>query len=427
MKTLVNLIFAALVAAATTAYSDPAQPEATQRPPGERIAEAAAAGRQILEFDGEKFGGPAWATLVAAGSAAQFFLLGEEHGIAENPKFAGALFAELTSAGYSRFMIEVSPPMARALDAAARGGVAGLRSMYATPGSEPAFYGMAEEAAMLAQVRAAVDDPAPVFWGADYEVGGDRLLIETLGKKSKPPAAEQALAALKAASVASWAQYAATRNPQFIFSFSGDPALVRSVRDAWPEQDAETLSILDTLEQTLVINRLWVDGQGFASNEARSAFLRRNFVTAWNDEKAAGRAPRVFAKFGVSHLVRGRNNSEVFDLGTLMPEAAALEGKSAFHLLVLPGVGAATAVFNPSTWSYDPAPPKDGYMQWLEPLLGAADPDAFTLIDLRPLRPLLGRWREGIHPELMRVVHGFDALLVMSGSTPSTNLRDAPQ
>jgi hypothetical protein len=66
-------------------------------------------------------------------------------------------------------------------------------------------------------------------------------------------------------------------------------------------------------------------------------------------------------------------------------------------------------------------------MEGLEPILGAADPDAFTLIDLRPLRPLLGRWREDTHPELMRVVHGFDALLVLSGSTSSTNLRQPPQ
>jgi hypothetical protein len=75
----------------------------------------------------------------------------------------------------------------------------------------------------------------------------------------------------------------------------------------------------------------------------------------------------------------------------------------------------------------NPAPPKDDYMQGLEPILAAAHPDAFTLIDLRPLRPLLGRWREGTDPELMRVVHGFDAVLVLSGSTPSSNLPKAPQ
>ena len=422
----ISVLAVAMLGAALGLTGVQAQADETQRPLTERVAEAAAAHRQLLEFSGEGFSGPAWETLVAEGKAAQFFLLGEEHGIAENPRLAGELFEALAPTGYSRFMIEVSPPMARALDAAARNGVDGLRNLYATPGSEPAFFGMAEEAAMLARVRAAVNDPAPVLWGADYEVGGDRLLIATLGKQPKPQAAEEALAALKAASDASWAQYEETRNPQFIFSFSGDPALVASLREAWPGHDAEISSILDTLEQTFAINRLWINGEGFASNERRSDFLRRNFIAQWNAEKAAGRVPKIFAKFGASHLVRGRNNSEVYDLGTLIPEVAALEGKRAFHLLVLPGVGASTAVFNPSTWSYDPAPPKDGYMQGLEPLLVAADSETFTLIDLRPLRPLLGRWREDTHPELMRVVHGFDALLVMSGSTPSTNLRDGP-
>ena len=426
----VQLIFAALAAALVAtgapARSDPAQASPPERPLAERITAAAAENRQRLEFDGVGFSGPAWASLVAEGKAAQFFLLGEEHGIAENPKLAGALFTALVPAGYARFMIEVSPPMAGALDAAARDGVAGLQQLFASPGYEPAFYGMAEEAALLAQVRAAIPGDVPVLWGTDYEVGGDRLLIDRLEGKTRPQTADAPLAALRAASDAAWAQYQETRNPQFIFSFSGDPALARAVRDAWPERDAETSAILDTLEETFAINRLWVDGKGFASNERRTAFLRRNFIDQWQAEKAAGRLPRVFAKLGASHLVRGRNFSEVYDLGALMAEAAALEGQHAFHLLVLPGVGRPTAVLNPSTWSYDPAPPKDDYMQGLEPILAAAHPDAFTLIDLRPLRPLLGRWREGTDPELMRVVHGFDALLVMSGSTPSTKLSDAP-
>ena len=71
----------------------------------------------------------------------------------------------------------------------------------------------------------------------------------------------------KWAATASWAQYQETRNPQFIFSFAGDPALARSLRDAWPGRDVEYSAILDTLEETLAINRLWVEGQGSASNE----------------------------------------------------------------------------------------------------------------------------------------------------------------
>jgi hypothetical protein len=416
------LAVAALFAAAPGVR---AQSDSMDVPLADRIA-AAAQNRQRLEYDGKTFSGPAWRTLVAEGEKAQFFLLGEEHGIAENPKLAGALFAALAPSGYSRFMIEVSPPMATALDEAARGGVAGLRKMYATPGSEPAFYGMAEEAGMLADVVKTARSKDVVLWGVDYEVGGDRLLISELKQKSKPHAAERALAALKSASDASWAQYDRTHNPQFIYSFAGEPELVRTLRAAWPGRDAATSKILATLEETFEINRLWVSGKGYASNGRRSAFMRSNFIDHWKAEKASRRTPKVFAKFGASHLVRGRNNSEVFDLGSLIPEVAAMEGKTAFRLLVLPGAGSKTAVFNPALWRYEPGPPRNDYAEGLEPVVGAAFADAFTLIDLRPLRPLLGRWRDGINPELMRVVHGYDAVVVMSGSTPSSNLSDAP-
>jgi hypothetical protein len=403
-----------------------AQTPAPQPSVAERLSIETKANRLKLDYDGNAFSGPAWDRLVAEGKAAQFFLLGEEHGIAENPKLAGQLFSTLAQAGYSKFVIEVSPPIATELDAAARKGVSGLAKQYARPGGEPAFFGMKEETEMLAIARAAVKGSAPVFWGVDYEVGGDRLLIAKLEAKSKPESARKALAALKDASDASWAKYASERNPQYIFSFSGDPKLVTALRDAWPKRDKETEGILDTLQQTLEINALWVAGKGYQSNVQRSTFMRTNLLKHWKAELAAGRSPRVFAKMGASHLMRGRNSTETYDIGTLAPELAAMEGGQAFSVLILPGKGSMTAVFDPVKWSYEPAPPKDGYMSGLDPIIDAAYPDAFTLIDLRPLRTLLGRWREGTSPELMRIVHGFDMVLVMSGSTPSRKFGSAP-
>jgi hypothetical protein len=265
-----------------------------------------------------------------------------------------------------------------------------------------------------------------VLWGVDYEVGGDRLLIAKLEAKKKPKQAAAALEALRAASTEAWAKHEAERSPQYIFSFSGDPALVRAVRDAWPRRDAETSTILDTLEETLEINRLWVNDRGYDSNVRRSALLRANFLRHWKSELDAGRNPKVFAKLGSSHLMRGRNSTETYDIGTMAPEIAAMDGGRVFHLLVLPGKGSPVAVFDPVQWRYNPSTPKDDYGAGLGPIVDAAYPDAYTLIDLRPLRPILGRWREGTHPELMRMVHGFDMLLVMSGSTASQNL-DTPR
>ena len=53
----------------------------------------------------------------------------------------------------------------------------------------------------------------------------------------------------------------------------------------------------------------------------------------------------------------------------------------------------------------------------------AAYPDSFTLIDLRPIRPLVfGARHKSLDADLVRVIHGFDSLLVLSGSNPSQNL-----
>lgn len=387
-----------------------------------RLTDAARTNSLKLDHAGGVFSGPAWDKLVAEGRAAQFFLLGEEHGIAENPKLAGQLFERLAKDGYAKFIIEVSPPMAEALDTSARNGVEGLKAQFAVKGGEAAFFGMKEEAEMLARARAAVSSDAPVFWGVDYEVGGDRLLIGKLQAMTKPKAAQDALDTLAKASEASWAKYDTEKNPGFIFSFAGDPALVRAVRDAWPERSAAASTILTALEETLEINQMWVRNLGHASNERRSTYMRTNLLAHWQAEKAAGRKPKVFAKLGMSHLIRGRNQTETWDIGALAPELAVIEGGHAFSVAILPGQGSAVALFNPVSWSYDPNTPKDGYMEGLEPLYAAANPDAFTLIDLRPLRAIVGGGRTDAHPELKRIVHGFDMLLIMSRSTPSSNL-----
>lgn len=412
------LLFAAVAGSLSVVAAEPAEPSR-----GEKLTNAAIEHRLRLDFGDGVFSGPAYERLVAEGRDAQFFLVGEEHGIAENPQLVGQLFTELAPYGYSKLAIEISPTMAWRLDTAlAENGVDGLRALFAEPGGEPAFFGMQEEAEMLATVRAAAKAGQPVLWGTDYEVAGDRQLLELLAEADKPAAAEAALEALAEASAASWAQYEETRSPQFIFSFAGDPALVRGLRDAWPDPDPQSAVILNTLEQTLTVNQLWVQGRAWESNAARAALQRENFLSYWHAAKQVGEAPKVLAKFGASHLARGLSQTAVFDLGTLLPELAALEGRRSVSVMVVPGKGSMIAGLDPSAWKYVPRPAEGSYLKGLEPLLQAAFDDAFTLIDLTALRPVVGMNRGDLDDELFRAIHGFDMLLVMSGSTPSGEL-----
>jgi hypothetical protein len=388
-----------------------------------KLTEAARENSFRLNFDGNTFVGPALDQLLAAARDSQFFLIGEEHGIAENPKLAAQLFTTLIADGYEKLVIEISPPVAAILDTAAKdGGIEGLRSLYASPGGEPAFFGMREEAELLAAVRAALPDAAEVLWGVDYEVASDRPLLRQLYETDRPASSNQPLDTLIAASDAAWSQYDETGSPKYIFGFSGDPALVTAVQDAWPDPVDSAAWILDTLQSTLEINRSWMQGRGWESNALRAALLRSNFLRHWQASKRDGNVPKVMVKLGGNHVVRGRNMTGTFDLGTLLPEIAAVEGGRSFSVLVLPGAESMTAVLNASSWTYASQPAKDNYAKGIEALTDAAYADTFTLIDLVALRPIVGSNIDRYGADVARVVHGFDMLLVMSGSNASSEL-----
>lgn len=100
---IVPLITALLFS--TGGYADETTTPALQ----DKITKAATEHRLRLDRDHGQFQGPAWDRFVAEGRAAQFMLIGEDHGIAENPQLVGQLFAELSKYGYSKLVIGMNP------------------------------------------------------------------------------------------------------------------------------------------------------------------------------------------------------------------------------------------------------------------------------------------------------------------------------
>lgn len=414
----VSAVAAASPLVGTRVRAQPAPPAPVRKSSRvERIAAALAANRMPLEFDGARFFGAGYDWLLSRGSEAQAFLLGEEHGISENPKLAAQLFTALVPSGYRHVVVEISPPMAELIDRVGRtGGGPALRKALGDPDTRIAFFGLKEEADWLTQARAAVPKSTRAIWGIDYEVMADRHLIRQLKGRRKPAAATAALAKLEAASNASWAKYGQTHNPQFIFSFAGDPKLVAAVRAAWPGADEDSQMILDTLEQTLAINALFVAGKGYDSNLLRSKLMRKNLLRYWRSKPAAD---RIFMKMGASHLTRGPSFlADIFDVGTMAPELVAERGGQSFNVMVLPGPGTQTASMDPTQFRYVPGD-RNQYGEGMDLFDENSVPGKFTLYDTAPLRPIAS----GEVPlPLWKAIHGYDAVLVLTGSHPSTNL-----
>lgn len=403
------------------AESQAPAPATPPRPPlADRLAARAAEHRLPVTFADGRASGPGVDRLVEEGKAARFFLLGEEHGLAQVPALVATLMPALKPAGYARLGIEVSAPAALMLDAAAAGGLDALRAFNADHRGV-AFYGMSDEARMLADVRAAFPGKAPLLFGLDCEVLADRRLIEALRARA-PASARPALATLAAASDGAWAKHAETKDISGLLTFTGDPQLVRAVRAAWPRPDAASADILETLERTLVINQHQTAARYFLSNDSRAQFNRANWVRFWAAEGARKSPPRCLLKFGAGHMVRGRSMTEVYDIGSLVSETAALRGETSFHLLVVP-LNGKQAYLDGKTLTYAQAEVSTVQEMALEPLAKAALPGVSTLIDLRPLRPLMpASVTQAADPRLARVVHGYDMLLLVDGATASGNL-----
>ena len=364
--------------------------------------------------------------LLEAGRASQFFLVGEEHGVAQVPQLTAALFRALAPAGYRYLAVETGDAVAAELARVAReGGVAAVERFVNDHRPGAPFYGLREEAALLADVAAAGGS----VWGLDYDILADRYLLRKLEEAAPTPAARDAAAAVRTRADSMLTAALAAGNPGAIFMFASPDTALADLRRAYaPAPGSEAERALRLMDETLRINQLWLAGQGYESNAARAAWLKAQFVRHYREALAAGDTlPRVLLKFGANHLIRGRNLTSTYDLGTLVPEVAALNGRDAFSVMVVGDRGRQHAQIDPSTLGYVPGPADFATNEWIAPLFTGADPAAWTVYDFRALRPLAASGRLGpLPPRLTQLIFGFDAFVVLTGSGPSTSLLRPP-
>lgn len=393
----------------------------SQPSPQARLLEALRGNRlPITMSDGPA--GRGWGWLVQEARRARFTLIGEEHGVAETAQLSAALFNALRGSGYSRMAIELSPIIAQDIEVAARrNGLRGILDFFARPDTWSPMY-LREEAQFLAAVINSTPTGERALWGLDREIFSDRYLISRLEPRV-PRRAKESFARLREASTNTWAQRRQNPGPPFLFAH--DPALVSAVRADWPNPDRESDTILRTLEESLAINAVARTGSAWDSSERRAQWKRGLLATRLMEERGRGSPPKVMLKFGYNHMIRGANYVNIFDLGAMMDEVAALSGDRAFHILVLPGPGSRQAVLGPersfvsvSSDEFDEFRAGD---QRLTRVLSNADATGHEVIDLRALRPLAMRGLESWNADLVRTIHGYDAAVIWKGARASSS------
>jgi len=396
-----------------SAAPPPQQPQTPTTPQARLLAALQGNRLPLTMTDGPA--GPGWDWLVQQARDARFTLIGEEHGVAETAQLAGALFNTLRGSGYSRMAIELSPIVAQDIEAAGRRyGLQGILDFFAVPTTWSPMY-LREEAEFLAAVITGAPRNERVLWGCDREIFSDRYLIARLEPKV-PPRARESFTRLKEASANAWAQ-----QTPFLFS-QQDSAVVSAVQTAWPNPDRESATILRTLEESLAINAVGRTGTAWDSSDRRARWMRNCLAERLKEER--GSPLKALMKFGYNHMIRGANYVNIFDVGAMTDEVAALSGARAFHILVLPGPGSRQAVLGPgrsftsvSSDEFDEFRAGD---QRLTRVLPNANATGHEVIDLRSLRPLAMRGLESWNPDVVRTIHGYDAAVMWKGAHASS-------
>ncbi len=377
----------------------------------------------IRTADG-KLDGTGGRLLVDEGTKSRFVLVGEEHGIAQTPQVVQALLAELRPAGYNTLAIEVSPLQGQRLDLMARRARVhqALDTMLGSWITTPPFYSVAEERSLLESAMTALGAAAPMrIWGLDYEVSADRFFLQEL-EALAPATGKAAIRRSRDLAQAGFAAVSAEKNPSKLFTWSAPDSVFEALRGAFPKPvPPRAREIIDVLERSARINRLFLGGDGYQSNLMRSAYLRENFARAFAAGEKSGPIPRVLFKFGGSHMMRGFNASHALDVGTAADVTAEARGERAYHVLIVGGTGSKAARMNILSLQYEPAASGEidaANLAWLKPAVPVND---WVLFDLRTVRAAyVARRAQTLTVMQDRYLQSFDAIVVLTGSTPGT-------
>lgn len=395
------------------------------------LAEALRANRTTLSLTADgRLAGPGAELLLSEGRRSEFFLVGEEHGIAEVPELTAALFRALRPAGYRHLAVEIGPTIADTLEGLARAEdpLDAFVDFFAAHAPGTAFFTAREDAQMLIDAVRATGGAEGTLWGLDYDILADRYALRRLRDLAPDDAARRAVDAAIDLADRGLERALETGNPMGVVMFSGPDTVFDAVVEAFgPDPAPEAARILHTLVETVRINGHFVAGEVWESNERRARLGKRNLASYYREAAAREDGPpRAVFRFGSNHMMRGRTSTNVSDIGQMAASIADLNGLGSFHLLVVGGPGTRRLQFDPRTFGWTEVPVASIASPGLAPLARELA-DGWTLFDLRPLRGLADRDRLGdLDPAVGRMIWSFDAVLVLVGSTPGESLPGAP-
>ncbi len=180
---------------------------------------------------------------------------------------------------------------------------------------------------------------------------------------------------------------------------------------------SEAVRIIGGLANTKEIYDTWYAGQYYQNNLIRSKLMKKQFMDYYRRAAAKAPRPKVIFKFGATHTYRGLSYYQIFDVGNLASELAAMNGLESLHIHFSGLQGKANAGLQ-GTQSFDAK--KDGHPILWEAIKEKAEATYWIMVDMRPLREKFGR--KTLKP-IKSEVFNYDFWIFVPQATAVTNFR----
>ena len=407
MKFWEKTAFAALVSLAVGSSAFAAEPTPALK---QKFQETIASSKMSIVVKDGRLIGPGSDYLKSKAQAAHFFLIGEEHGVADIADTVRFLFDDLNQAGYRHFAIEVDPYMTEKVEVLLRrGGTKALAQWLASDETKLSlpFYSWSAEAKLAHRVVAAKESPAPALWGLD------QVFIGAFGHLLR----EMSLNASHVEAKALAGKLADQARGDLEFVGKLELARLEELKSLMnPSADGRFVRLIDDMILSARIYAPFVGRAGlsvYAANLERENLMKRTFLSRY---VAAGK-PKVIFKFGGNHMMQGLSLTHVPSLGNFVSDFAASEGKRTFHLMVLcgPETKAGDFMGNPADCDYS-------IDKHFPELVGHVDATQPTLIDLAPWKEKPVRWAH-LSEEVRGLIWAYDAILFVPNGKPARALK----
>jgi hypothetical protein len=356
--------------------------------------------------------------LIENARRSQFFMIGEQHGTSDIALFSRAIYARLTTMGYSKIALEVGPWSTIFAENLMR---SDLKAYEAFMSDKKTYLALPflffQEEGDIAFDAIQADGVKPVLWGLDQEyMAAAPILLPLLSKQAKTIAEHDAVGV---------ARRAAADNMMYVGM--ADETALTDLRAVFEKRnDSAALELIDAM---IISNRIYKPftgrgGTSYAGNLERENYMKTNFLKHFKQARSNEPiAPKVFMKFGAYHGSRGRSGTNVPALLDFLVEWGRSEGYSSFNIHMDCRGGMSRDIRSGSEV------PCEGY--FLNSKDGETDPfaehipkDGMAILDLRGLRPYATRMKF-LGEDVINLIYAYDAYLAMPNVGAATTYRQS--